>query len=102
MHAIVQVQYSQRKMAANAQRKYTVPYQLGALDSVRTRSGFPMELKDVLLFSPSPSGTTLNPLAMCCMHMPAYQMSPKPYLTAKEEVHCTLLNLLGKPLFAIN
>ncbi|EIE20682.1 alpha/beta-hydrolase [Coccomyxa subellipsoidea C-169] len=51
----VQVQYSQRNLAANAQRKYTVPYMFPA-SSGEAVPGFPMELKDVLLFSPSPSG----------------------------------------------
>lgn len=76
MHADLQVQYSQRNLAVNTQRKYTVPYQLGAADNVETISGFPMELKDVLLFSPSPSGTTLNTLAMCCTNMHAYNCLP--------------------------
>ncbi len=58
MHAGSQVQYSQRNLAANAQRKYTVPYMFPA-NGGEAVPGFPMELKDVLLFSPSPSGISL-------------------------------------------
>ncbi|KAK9901675.1 hypothetical protein WJX75_007946 [Coccomyxa subellipsoidea] len=53
--ALITVQYSQRNLAANAQRTYTVPYNIAGHGGAAV-PGFPMELKDILLFSPSPSG----------------------------------------------
>ncbi|CAL5219578.1 g1438 [Coccomyxa viridis] len=49
--------YSQRNIAANAQRKYTVSYTAVATGGGLTIvPGHPVELKDVLLYAPSPSG----------------------------------------------
>ena len=58
----MQALYSQRNIAANAQRKYTVGYTVVATDEAMTIvSGHPVELKDVLLYAPSPSGVLPDP-----------------------------------------
>ena len=51
-----QVQYSQRNMAANAQRKYVVTHFVNGVSEAMNANGVPVELKDVILYSPSPSG----------------------------------------------
>ena len=56
----MQALYSQRNIAANAQRKYTVSYTAVATGGGLTIvPGHPVELKDVLLYAPSPSGVFL-------------------------------------------
>ena len=57
----MQALYSQRNIAANAQRKYTVSYTVVATGgNVSIVPGHPVELKDVLLYAPSPSGVFRN------------------------------------------
>ena len=55
----MQVQSTQRNIAANAQRKilstFSLPDSFSAADTVQP--SFPVELKDVLLLSVSPSGS---------------------------------------------
>ena len=56
----MQALYSQRNIAANAQRKYVVSYTVvGSGGRLSVVPGTPVELKDVLLYSPSPSGEPL-------------------------------------------
>ena len=53
----MQALYSQRNLAANAQRKYTVSYTVVKQESsMKIVPGTPVELKDILIYAPSPSG----------------------------------------------
>ena len=56
----LQVQYSQRNLAANKMRKYLETYTLNAAKSLETTSSWPIELRDTTVFSPSPSGALLS------------------------------------------
>ena len=56
---MLQVQYSQRNLAANSQRKYVVTHFVNGVSEDMNASGLPVELKDVILYSPSPSGRGL-------------------------------------------
>lgn len=57
-HRLLQVQTVQRNIPANSQRKSVTTYGVpGSWDGIQTlRPSFPVELKDVLLLSVSPSG----------------------------------------------
>lgn len=52
----MQVQYNQRNLAANKMRKYLETYALGARGATEATQSLPIELRDTLLFAPSPSG----------------------------------------------
>ena len=53
----MQALYSQRNLAANAQRKYTVSYTaVKQGKAMKIVPGTPVELKDIILYAPSPSG----------------------------------------------
>lgn len=55
----MQALFSQRNIAANAQRKYVVSYTVIKQDrALMVVPGSPVELKDVLLYAPSPSGVS--------------------------------------------
>ena len=54
----MQALYSQRNLAANAQRKFTVSYTaVKQGKGMKIVPGTPVELKDILVYAPSPSGT---------------------------------------------
>lgn len=68
----VQVQYSQRNLPNNSQRKYvqTVHIPKGFAGEYELTPSFPMELKDVQMLSVSPSGMCPSfRLSMCLMPM---------------------------------
>ena len=56
----VQVQYTQRNLAANSMRKFIVSHNVNQFGAPITY-GMPMELKDVILYTPSPSGAPSAP-----------------------------------------
>ena len=80
--ACVQVQYAQRNVTANAQRKYISSFRLTtdlkAEDDVTPT--FPVELKDVTLMSWSPSGKG-QPKLLSAKVFNAIHLGPLPYVT---------------------
>ncbi len=65
----MQALYAQRNIAANAQRKYLVSYTVvNTGGDMSVVPGHPVELRDVLLYAPSPSGVFLNDAANSAVH----------------------------------
>lgn len=61
----MQALYSQRNIAANAQRKYAVSYTIMSTGGdMSIVPGHPVELKDVLIYAPSPSGVLLEDIVL--------------------------------------
>ena len=62
LQCCMQALYSQRNLAANAQRKYTVSYTaVKQGEGMKIVPGTPVELKDILVYAPSPSGAIYIP-----------------------------------------